>query len=93
MGIPKAQRFNSARLQILFPLPIMPPLIGTTMLTAVQLNIKFRPLAKEIQIASAGRMLSAKFVAGETPVAQPAPDKFFPPTFFCEAGGRVRCRP
>jgi hypothetical protein len=50
-------------------------------LAAVQLNIQFRIFAKEIQIVDADGMLAAKFVAGETPVAQPAPYEFFRPCF------------
>jgi hypothetical protein len=37
---------------------------------------EFRLLAKEIEIVNADRMLAAEFVAGKTPSAQPAPDKF-----------------
>ena len=68
----------------------MLPLIWKTVLATVQFNVQFRLLAKEIQIVSAERMLAAKFVAGETPVAQPAPDKFFHPRFlFAKLAGAL----
>ena len=81
MRIPKTQRLDAARLQKLFALRVVFPLVGKTMLAAVQFHIQFRLLAKEIQIVNAERMLAAKFVAAEAPTAQPAPDKFFRPGF------------
>jgi len=82
MGIPESQRLDAARLQKLFPLSVVFPLVGETVLTAVQFNIQFRLFTKEIQIINADGMLTAKFVAGETTVAQPEPDEFFRPRFF-----------
>ena len=81
MRIPEPQRFDAARLQELFTFQIMFALVGKTMLAAVQFHIQFRLLAKEIQMVNAEGMLAAKFVAGEPPCAQPAPDKFFRPGF------------
>ena len=81
MRIPESQCLDAARLQKLFPLRIVFPLVGKTMLAAVQFHIQFRLLAKEIQMVNAEGMLAAKFVAGEPPCAQPAPDKFFRPGF------------
>jgi hypothetical protein len=81
MRIPKTQRLDAARLQKLFALRVVFPLVGKTMLAAVQFHIQFRLLAKEIQIVNAERMPAAKFVAAEAPTAQPAPDKFFRPGF------------
>ena len=81
MGIPKPQRLDVARLQKFFALQVMFPLVGKTVLTAVQFNIQLRLFAKEIEIVNAKRMLAAKFVAGETPVTQPTPNKFFRPRF------------
>jgi hypothetical protein len=68
-------------LQKLFPFQIVFPLVGKTVLAAVQFHIQFRLLAKEIEIVDAERMLAAKFVAGEPPSAQPAPDEFLRPGF------------
>jgi hypothetical protein len=56
--------------------------IGKTVLAAVEFNGQFRFLAEEIEIVNINRMLAAEFVAGETSVAQPTPDKFFRPCFF-----------
>ncbi len=81
MRIPKPQCLDATRLQKFFPLQVMFSLVRKTMLAAVQFNIQLRLLAKEIQIVNAERMLAAKFVAAETPSAQPAPDKFFRPRF------------
>ena len=52
MGIPKSQRFDAARLQKLFALSVVSPLVGKTVLAAVQLNIQFRLITKEIQIVN-----------------------------------------
>jgi len=81
MRIPEPQRLDTARLQKLFAFHVVFALVGETMLAAVQFNIQFRFFAKEIQIVAADGMLAAEFVAAETPVAQPAPDKFFRPRF------------
>jgi len=51
------------------------------MLTAVHLNVQFRLLTKEVQVVNAEWMLAAKFIAAESPGAQPAPDQFFRPSF------------
>jgi hypothetical protein len=78
------------RLQKLSALRVAVPLVGKTVLAAVQLDIQPRFLAKEIKVVNAPRVLTAEFVTGETPSAQPAPDKFSRPSlFFCEAAGRV----
>jgi hypothetical protein len=81
MGIPKSQCFDAARLQKFFPLHVMSALIGKTVLAAVQFNVQFRLLTKEIQIVDADGMLAAKFVAAKATGAQPAPDEFFRPRF------------
>jgi hypothetical protein len=81
MGIPEPQRFDAARLQKLFALSVVFPLIGQTVLAAVQFNVQFRILTKEIQMVNADGMLAAEFVAAEATVAQPAPDEFFRPRF------------
>ena len=78
-GIPESQRLDATRLQKLFPLSVVFQLVGKTVLTAVQLNIQFRLLAKEIQMVNTDGMLAAKFITAETTVAQPAPDEFFRP--------------
>jgi hypothetical protein len=77
MGIPKSQRFDAARLQKFFPLHVMLALIGKTVLAAVQFNVQFRLLTKEIQMVNADGILVAKFVAAKATVAQPAPDEYF----------------
>ena len=82
MRIPESQRLDAVRLQKLFPFKVVLPLVGKTVLAAVQFHIQCRLLAEEIEIINADRMLAAKFIAGETPVTQPAPDKFFRPRFF-----------
>ena len=81
MRIPEPQRLDSARFQKPFPFRVVFPLVGEAMLAAVQFNVQSRLLAKKIQIVAADWMLAAKFVVGETPVTQPAPDKFFRPCF------------
>ena len=81
MGIPEPQRPDAARLQKLFALNVVFPLVGKTVLAAVQLNIQFRLLTKEIQMVNADGMLAAKFVVAEATVTQPAPDEFFRPRF------------
>jgi hypothetical protein len=81
MGIPESQRLDAARLQKFFPHHVMSALIGETVLTAVQFNVQFRLLAKEIQMVNADGMLAAKFVTAKATVAQPAPDEFFRPRF------------
>ena len=81
MRIPKPQRLDAARKQKFFPLRVVFPLVGKTVLAAVQFNIQFRLLAKEIKVVNADGMLPTKFVAGEPPVAEPAPDEFFRPRF------------
>jgi hypothetical protein len=81
MGIPESQRLDAMRLQKLFPLSVVFPLVGKTVLAAVQFNVQFRLLTKEIQMVNADGMLAAKFVAAEATVAQPAPDEFFRPRF------------
>jgi len=81
MRIPESQRLDAARLQKLFALLVMLALVGKTVLAAVQFNVQFRLLAKEIEKINAERMLAAEFVAAEPPVAQPAPHQFFGPCF------------
>ena len=82
MRIPESQCLDAARLQKLFPFQVVLPLVGKTVLAAVQFHIQCRLLAKEIEMVNSGGVLAAKFIAGETPVTQPAPDKFFRPRFF-----------
>src|ERR1700690_1826255 len=82
MRIPESQRLDAARLQKFFPFQVMFAPVGKTVLAAIQFHIQFRLLAKEIKMVYADRMLAAEFVAGETPVTQPAPDNFFRPCFF-----------
>ena len=81
MRIPEPQCLDAARLQKFFPLRIMFPLVGKTMLAAVQFHVQRRLFAEEIQMVDADGMLAPELVADETPVAQPAPDKFFCPCF------------
>jgi hypothetical protein len=81
MRIPEPQRLDAERLQKLFAFQIMFPLVGKTMVAAVQLEVQHRLFAKEIQIVNADGMLAAKFIAAETAVAQPAPHEFFRPGF------------
>jgi hypothetical protein len=81
MGIPEPQRFDAARFQKRVAFGIVNLPFNKTMLAAVQFNIQIRLQAKEIQIVNANGMLAAPFVAVETAVAQPAPDKFFRPRF------------
>ena len=81
MGIPESQRLDAARLQKSFALSVVFPLVGKTVLAAIQLNIQFRIFAKEIQIVDPDGMLAAKFVAAKATVTQPAPDEFFRPRF------------
>ena len=81
LRIPKAQRFDAARLQKFFPFQIMLSLVGKTVLAAVQFNVQFCFLAKEIKIVITERMLAAEFVAAEPPGAQPAPYQLLCPRF------------
>lgn len=52
MRIPEPQRLDTERLQKLFAFQIMFALVGKTVLAAVQLNIQFRLITKEIQIVN-----------------------------------------
>jgi hypothetical protein len=81
MGIPEPQGHDPARLQKFFAFFVVFPLVGETMLAAIQFNVQSGLLAKEIQIVAADWMLAAEFIAAETPVAQPTPDKFLRPCF------------
>jgi hypothetical protein len=81
MGIPEPQRLDAARLQKLFPFQVVFPLVGKTVLAAVQFDIQFRLLAKEIKVVNADGMLTAEFVAVEPSVTQPAPHELFRPRF------------
>ena len=82
MRIPESKCLDASRLQKLFPFQVMFASVGKTVLAAVQFHIQCRLLAEEIEIVNADGMLAAEFVAGETPGAQPAPNKFFRPCFF-----------
>ena len=82
MRIPEPQRLDAARLQKLFPLCVMFPLVEKSVLAAVQFHMQFRLLAEEIEIIIADGMLTTEFVAGESSVAQPTPHEFFRPRFF-----------
>ena len=59
----------------------MLPLVGKTVLAAVQFDIQFRLLTKEIKMVNSDWVLAAKFIAAEATIAQPAPDQFFRPSF------------
>ncbi len=66
----------------------MPLLIRMAVTKTVQLHDEARFFAKEIKIVNSFRMLTSEFVAGETPVTQPAPHKLFRPSFlFAECPG------
>jgi hypothetical protein len=56
-------------------------LVGKTMLAAVQFNVQFRLLAKEIKVVNAEWMLAAELVAAESSVTQAAPHDLFRPRF------------
>jgi len=81
LRIPKPQRLDAARLEKLFPFQIVFPLFGKTVLAAVQFDVQFRLLAKEIQIIVSQRMLATKLVCSEPPVTQPTPHQLFRPSF------------
>src|ERR1700694_3759575 len=81
MRIPEPQRLDAARLQKLLPFHIVFPLVGKTVLAAVQFNVQFCLLAKEIEIVNAEGMLAAELVTTEAPVTEPAPHQFLSPRF------------
>ncbi len=56
-------------------------LAGMTVLAAIQFDGEVRFFTEKIEIVIANRMLAAKFITAETPVPQPAPQKFFGPGF------------
>lgn len=57
-------------------------LAGMAVAKPVQFDSEARFFAKEIEIVNPFRMLTAEFVAGKTPITQPAPHEFFRPSFF-----------
>jgi len=79
--IPEPQRLDAARFQKLFPLRVVFPLVGKTVLAAIQFDIQFRFLAKEIKVVNADGMLATKLVVGKTAATQPAPHELFRPSF------------
>lgn len=58
MRIPEPQRFDSAGLRIPFALRVVALLVGEAVLAAVQLDVQFHFLAKEIERVIAEGMLA-----------------------------------
>ena len=55
-------------------------LVGKAVLAAIQFDVQFRFLAKEIENVFSDGMLAAKLVAAEPPVTQPMPHQLFRPS-------------
>lgn len=81
MRIPKPKGFDAARLQKFLTLNITTLLFRKTVLASVQLDIQFSFFAEKIQVIITERMLTAEFVAIETPITQPAPQEFLRRSF------------
>ena len=79
------------RLQKFFARQIVLPLLGKTVMAAIQFNVQFRLLAKEIQIVITDGMFAAEFVIADPAVAQPAAQQLFRPGFnLAELAGALR---
>src|SRR5260370_11730090 len=78
-GVPEAKHFDAARFQPRIASRVLGLLFGRAVLNAVRLDIQPGFLAKVVHDVRSERMLSAEFVFGETPVAQPMPHELFGP--------------
>ncbi len=90
-GVPESKHLDAACFQqrIAFDIPGL--LLRRAMLEPVQLEVQPRFQAKEVKDMRPERMLSAKLVTGEPPVAQPTPQEFLSPRvllaqYTCDTG-------
>jgi hypothetical protein len=78
-GIPEAKHLDAARCQPRIGFRVPGLLFGRAVSNAVPLEIQLSFKAKEVQDVRPERILSAEFIFGDTPVAQPIPHEFFGP--------------
>jgi hypothetical protein len=86
-AVPESQFFNALSLKKGGSLPVMGLLGWKPMAGAVQFDGEMGLHAEEVERVFSNRMASAKFVAVETAVAQPAPHKLFGPGRRCAGSG------
>ncbi len=90
-GVLESKHLDAARFQQRIAFGILGLLLRRAVLEPVQLEVQPRFQAKEVKGMPPERMLTAKLVAGEPPVAQPTPHEFLGPRFLlaqytCDAG-------
>ena len=95
-GVPESQHLDAARFQNRIAFEILGLLLGRAVLKAVQFDVQPSFQAEEVKDVRPERMLTAKSVAGEPPVAEPIPQKFLGPRVLlaqhtCDARELVRC--
>jgi hypothetical protein len=95
-GVPESKHLDATRCQKSIAFDVLGLLLRRAVLQAVRFNVHPSIQTEEVKDVRPERMLTAKFVAGEPPLAQPTPEKFLGPRVLlaqhaCDARELGRC--